>query len=105
MYVHVHVHVSFISDSETQRAIAFHQQKRAIATEIGSAFHDILELFKTTKTNEEKKKIASDMTNETLGMLIYVCGSIICIHSVVNDYKLYVCITNYIVHVVYITIL
>ena len=54
--LYVHVHVSFISDSETQRAIAFHQQKRAIATEIGSAFHDILELFKTTKTNEEKKK-------------------------------------------------
>ena len=75
LYVHVHVHVSFISDSETQRAIAFHQQKRAIATEIGSAFHDILELFKTTKSNEEKKKVASDMTNETLGMLIcvYVC--------------------------------
>ena len=72
IYIYIHVHVSFISDSETQRAIAFHQHKRAIATEIGSAFHDILELFKTTKTNEEKKKIASDMTNETLGMLIYV---------------------------------
>ena len=72
LYVDVHVYVSFISDSETHCAIAFHQQKRAIATEIGSAFHDILELFKTTKSNEEKKKVASDMTNETLGMLICV---------------------------------
>ena len=89
MYIHVFNmidNVSFISDSETQRAIAFHQQKRAIATEIGSAFHDILELFKTTKSNEEKKKVASDMTNETLGMLICV---FVHVHVVVNMYTQY----------------
>ena len=57
------------SDAEALRLFAQQQylQKRAIATEIGSAFHEILEQFKTCKSSEEKKKVASDMANETIG--------------------------------------
>ena len=45
-------------------------QKRAVTTEIGSAFHEILDLFSSCKSMEEKKRIGSDMTNVQIGYLI-----------------------------------
>lgn len=70
--------VSF-SDSEALKLYAHHQylQKRAIVTEIGSSFNELLELFKDCKSSEEKRNIGSDMTNSTIGThhyyITYVC--------------------------------
>ena len=62
------------SDSEALRVFAYHQylQKRSIATEIGSSFNEILEQFKDCKSSEEKKRIASDMANDTIGNSLFV---------------------------------
>lgn len=42
-------------------------QKRVLATNIGSAFHEILEHFKDCKTIEDKKNQGSDMINTVIG--------------------------------------
>ncbi len=62
--------MSFCSESEAVRVFAHHQylQKRAIVTEIGSSFNEILEQFKECKSTEEKKKVASDMANDKIGI-------------------------------------
>lgn len=44
--------------------------KRMLATNIGSAFMEILGLFKGSLSLDEKKKIASDMTNESVGHMV-----------------------------------
>lgn len=41
--------------------------KRSLATNIGSSFMTILNQFNGSLSADEKKKIASDMTNERLG--------------------------------------
>ena len=44
--------------------------KKAITTEIGSAFHEILEQFGRTRDIKEKDRIGSDMTNVAIGHMI-----------------------------------
>ena len=44
--------------------------KKAITTEIGSAFHEILEQFGRTRDIKEKERIGSDMTNVAIGHMI-----------------------------------
>lgn len=41
-----------------------------LVTDIGSSFHDIMNLFGKTRDNAEKKRIGSDMTNSAMGHLI-----------------------------------
>ncbi len=53
------------------RVFAHHQflQKRIIVTEIGSSFNEVLEQFKDCKSSEDKKRVGSDMANNTIGKL------------------------------------
>lgn len=44
--------------------------KKVVITEIGSSFHDIINLFGQTRDLGEKKKIGSDMTNPAIGHMV-----------------------------------
>ena len=39
-------------------------------TEVGTAFHNILKQFETTRDHAEKKKIGSDMINVSMGHVV-----------------------------------
>ena len=52
--------------------------KKVLVTEVGTAFHEVVEMFATTRDMASKKKIGSDMMNPTIGHLIrgHFCSSL-----------------------------
>ena len=53
--------------------------KKVLVTEVGSAFHHVVEMFAQTRDISSKKKIGSDMTNPAMGHLIRgpFCSSLV----------------------------
>ena len=53
-----------------ETANALYLSKKVLVTEVGSAFHAIMDLFGETRSVSSKKRIGSDMTNQAMGHLI-----------------------------------
>ena len=66
-------HITHITPTPFSRPsdeATLYMTKKAITTEIGSAFHEVLEQFGCTRDLKEKERIGSDMTNVAIGHMI-----------------------------------
>ena len=67
------MHITHITPTPFSRPsdeATLYMTKKAITTEIGSAFHEVLEQFGCTRDLKEKERIGSDMTNVAIGHMI-----------------------------------
>ena len=73
-HAHTHhtpcTHASHTPHRQSSNEATLYMTKKAITTEIGSAFHEILEQFGRTRDIKEKERIGSDMTNVAIGHMI-----------------------------------
>ena len=60
----------FLYSSVVKEDHTLYLAKKVLVTEVGSAFHAIMELFGQSRTIASKKRIGSDMTNPAMGHLI-----------------------------------
>ena len=63
-------HITPTPFSRPSDEATLYMTKKAITTEIGSAFHEVLEQFGCTRDLKEKERIGSDMTNVAIGHMI-----------------------------------
>lgn len=56
-----------VDSRETSAENSLYLSKKTIVTELGTAFHHIMEQFEVTRDQAEKKKIGSDMINASMG--------------------------------------
>ena len=77
MHITLHIthttHITHITPTPFSRPsdeATLYMTKKAITTEIGSAFHEVLEQFGCTRDLKEKERIGSDMTNVAIGHMI-----------------------------------